>query len=73
MNNYKSNDRKYLVGNPCMQEHIFEHFNSECHTVFLENVSVTFIDKTNSQNSEKKRKLLDPQFKDHGTLGLKYS
>ena len=37
-NNYKSNDRKYLVGDPCMQEHIFEHFNSEGHTGFLENV-----------------------------------
>ena len=24
-NNYKSNNRKYLVGDPCMQEHIFEH------------------------------------------------
>ena len=37
-----------------MQEHIFEHFNSEGHTGFLENVSVTFIDKTDSQNSEKR-------------------
>ena len=73
LNNYKSNDRKYLVGNPCMQEHIFEHFNGEGHTVFLENVSVTFIDKTDSQNPEKKRKLLNPNFKDHGTLGLKHS
>ena len=52
-NNYKSNDRKYLAGDPCTQEHIFEHFNSEGNTGFLENVSVTFIDKTNSQNLEK--------------------
>ena len=37
-----------------MQEHIFEHFNSEGHTGFLENVSVTFIDKTDLQNSEKR-------------------
>ena len=44
----KSNDRKYLVGNLLMQEHIFEHFNSEGHTGFLENVSVTFIDKAYS-------------------------
>ena len=54
-NNYKSNDKKYLVGDPCMQEHIFEHFNSEGHTGFLENVSVTFIDKTDSHNPEKTR------------------
>ena len=37
-----------------MQEDIFEHFNSEGHTAFLENVSVTFIDKTDSQNPEKR-------------------
>ena len=53
-NNYKSNDRKYLVGDPCMQEHIFEHFNNGGHTGFLENVSVTFIDKTDLQNPEKR-------------------
>ena len=47
-NIYKSNDRKYLVDDPCIQEHIFEQFNSEGHTVFLENVSSTFIDKTDS-------------------------
>ena len=45
-NIYKSNDRKYLVGEPGIQEHIFEHFNSEGNTGSLENVSVTFIDKT---------------------------
>ena len=53
-NNYKNNDRKYLVGEPRMQEHIFEHFNSKGHTGFLENVSVTFIDKTDLQNPEKR-------------------
>ena len=37
-NNYKSNDRKFLVGEPCMQEQIFEYFNSGSHTSFLENV-----------------------------------
>ena len=44
----------YLVGEPCMQEHIFERFNSEGHAGCLENVSVTFIDKTDSQNPEKR-------------------
>ena len=37
-----------------MQEHIFEHFNNQAHTGFLENVSVTFIDKTDSQNLEER-------------------
>ena len=51
-NNFKINDRKYLVGESCMQEHIFEHFNSEGQTDFLENLSVTFIDKTDIQSPE---------------------
>ena len=37
-----------------MQEHIFEHFNSERHTDFIEHVSVTFIDKNDQQNPEKR-------------------
>ena len=52
--NYKTNDTKHLIGDPCMREHIFEHFNSEGHTGFLENVSVTFIDNTDWQNPEKR-------------------
>ena len=51
-NYFKTNDRKYLVDGPCMQEFIFEHFNSKGHIGFLENFSVTFTDKTNSQNPE---------------------
>ena len=51
-NYFKINDRKYLVGEYCMQEHIFEHFNSEGQTDFLENLSVTFIDKTDIQSPE---------------------
>ena len=37
-----------------MQEHIFEHFNSEGHTGFLENISFKFIGKADSQNPEKR-------------------
>ena len=36
-----------------MQEQIFKHFNSEVHTGFLD-ISITFIDKTDSQNPEKR-------------------
>ena len=42
-NNYKSNNGSYLFGDPCMQEHVFEHFNSESYWFF----NVTVIDKTN--------------------------
>ena len=31
-----------------MEEHQFEHFNSERHTDFLKNVSITFIDKNST-------------------------
>ena len=51
---YKSDGRKYLAGEPCIQEHSFEHCNSVTDTGLLENVTVTFIDKTYSQNPEKK-------------------
>ena len=56
-----------------MQEHIFGHCNSEGRAGVLENVSVTFIDETDLQNLEKKKKLLDPHFQSPGTLGLEYS
>ena len=53
-NNYKSNDRRFLNEQFCFQEHIFEHFNSEGHSRFLENVSITFIDKTDPSDPEKR-------------------
>ena len=49
-NNYNCNDRKYARGEACLQEHLFEHFNSEGHNGFLHDVSVTWIDKTDAKN-----------------------
>ena len=37
-NNYKCNDRKFARGEACLQEHLFEHFNSEGHNGFLHDV-----------------------------------
>ena len=45
-NNYKSNDRKFQRLEPCMQEHLFSHFSMAGHDGFLNDVSITFIDKT---------------------------
>ena len=53
-NNYKCNDRKYARGEACLQEHLFEHFNSEGHNGFLHDVSVTLIDKTDAKNPIKR-------------------
>ena len=44
-NNDKSNDRKYQKLESCMQQHPFEHFNSEGRHCFLDEISITFIDK----------------------------
>ena len=45
-NNYKSNDRKFPRLEPCMPEHLFSHFSMAGHDGYLNDVSVTFIDKT---------------------------
>ena len=45
-NNYKCNDKKSSKSQLCFQEHIFNHFDRLGHSRLLENVSVTFIQKT---------------------------
>ena len=45
-NNYKSNARKFDRKESCMQEHLYRHFSSPGHMGFLNDVSVTLIDKT---------------------------
>ena len=37
-----------------MQEHLYKHFKSEGHTEFLDDISVTLIDKTDSSNLTKR-------------------
>ena len=45
-NNYKSNGRKFQRSESCMQEHLFRYFSIPGHNGFLNDNSVTFIDKT---------------------------
>ena len=45
-NNYYMNDRNLLKGQAFMQQHLFERFPSEDRCSFLEDVTITFIDKT---------------------------
>ena len=47
-NNYKINDRKFQRSEPSMQEQLFRHFSSLGHNGFLNDLSMTFIDKTDS-------------------------
>ena len=37
-----------------MQEHLYNHFESEGHTEFIDEVSITLIDKTDCFNSTKR-------------------
>ena len=49
-NNYRSNCRKHAHGISCKQEHLYEHFCDSEHSGFLNDVSITFIDKTDLTN-----------------------
>ena len=49
-NNYKMNDRNFLKGQACMQQHLIEYFASEDHCSFLEDVTITFIEKTDPKD-----------------------
>ena len=44
-NNYKSNNRNFTRNWTSMQEHFSGHFNCEHYQSFLENISITLIDK----------------------------
>ena len=37
-----------------MEEHLFKHFNSMRRNGFLNNISITFIDKTDGKNPKKR-------------------
>ena len=50
-NNYRSSSRKHAHGISCMQEHLYEHFCDGEHSGFLNDVSITFVDKTDPVNS----------------------
>ena len=53
-NNYKSKSKSFKRGEKCMQEHLYKHFESEGHTEFLDDVSVTLIDKVDGSNPTKR-------------------
>ena len=53
-NNYKSNDRKFQRSESCTQEHLLGHFSSPAHNDFLNDISVTFIDKTDPSDPLKR-------------------
>ena len=53
-NNYKSKSKCFKRGEKCMQEHLYKSFESEVHTEFLDDVSITLIDKADGSNPTKR-------------------
>ena len=49
-NNYKCNDRKFNRGEHCAQEHLYEHFYSDGHNGYLEDLAITLINKTDGRD-----------------------
>ena len=69
-NNNNSNNRKHQRLESCMQEHLFEHFNEERHHGFLEDVSITLIDKIDPSEPLKREKYCKSVLKTMTPLGL---
>ena len=68
--NYKDDARKFEREEHCMQTQFYEHFNLPGHSGFLNDVSVTLIDKTNSKNLNKREYYWIHTLKTKAPLGL---
>ena len=53
-----------------MQKHSFEHFNSEGHSGFLQNISVTLIDKIDDKNPKKRENYWIRTLKTFASFGI---
>ena len=53
-----------------MQEHLFKHFNSMGYNGFLNNVSITLIDKTAGKNPRKREDYWRRTLKAYSLFGL---
>ena len=69
-NNYKSDSRKHGQGATCMVQHLFNHFCTSGHCDFLEDVSLTFIDKTDPSDPLKREDYWRSTLKTMAPFGL---
>ena len=69
-NNCKMNDRNLLKGQRCMQQDLYEHFASEGHCIFLEDVTIAFIDKTGHKDPNQRKRYWRHTLKTKAPLGL---
>ena len=66
----KSFSRKITRNEICMQEHLFRHSDSEDHSGFLENASITLIDKTDGRDANRKDDYWRRTLKTYAHCGL---
>ena len=69
-NNYKINNRNFLKGQTCMQQHLYEHFASEGYCSFFKDVTMTLIDKTDPKNPNRREHCWRHTLKTMAPLGL---
>ena len=63
-------DKKLLKPQVCMHQHLYQHFPSEAHCSFLEDLTITFIDKTDHKDSNPREHYWRHTLKTMVPLGL---
>ena len=69
-NNYKSKNKSFKRGEKCIQEYLYNYFESEGHIEFLDDVSITLIDKTDGFNPTKRENYWMRTLKTYAPYGL---
>ena len=72
-NNYKCCSRKHTEGKSVKQRHLYDHFIEKDHKEFLQDVSITFIDKTDPSDPLKREKYWRDTLKTFAPYGLNIS
>ena len=72
-NNYKCCSRKHTEGKSVKQRHLYDHFIEKDHKEFLQDVSITFIDKTDPSDPLKREKYWRDTLKTLAPYGLNIS
>ena len=70
-NKYKSNSRNHWRLELYLKEHLFEHFNDEGHHKCFEDISTSFIDRTDSSETFKRENYWKSLLKTMASLGLR--
>ena len=68
--NYKSKSKSFKRREKFIQEHLYKHFENERHTEFLDDVSITLIDKTDGSNPTKRENYWMRIFKTYAPYGF---